>query len=257
MSLETMKNGFHKCGICPFSPEAIDWSKLIDDDDLVSATSSSTTVRPCASAPVISETDQPSTSVTARIHKHPFVEHKIVPLRLVDVLVIPHLTETKKPNTRIATVGRVITTDEHRKMVKDKLEAAKKTAAEKLVRRQERERKKEEKEEKKRRPKKEDTKRRPTKQEKVIPPTSRSSKRLQNVPRKDFARLVANRSPLTSDEDEASFFCAKCEDEEPPGDSDPINWIQCERCDEWYHVECEDPENPDDIDYICKQCLGH
>jgi hypothetical protein len=242
MSLETMRSGFRKCGISPFSPEAIDWSKLFDD-----ATSSSTVVRPCTSAPVVSETTS-SDDITTAVRKHPLVECHIIPPRLVDVLIIPHLKENKRVNTRIATTGRVITTDEHRNMVKKKLEAAEKLAAEKLERRQIRERKKEEKEEQKRRPKK------VTPTTPTTPTTSRSSVRLRNVPRKDFARIVANRSPLNSDDDE-EHLCAICEDEDPPGDSDTINWIQCEQCNEWYHVECEEPEIPDDNDYICKQCL--
>ena len=164
------------------------------------------------------------------------------------MLILPHLKETKRANTRVTTTARVLTTDEHRNMVKSKLEAAEATAARKLKRRQEAEMKKKAKETKL------DKKQRPQKQTKVIPTSSRSSKRLQNVPRKDYARVVAMTSQRDSDEEE-EHVCAKCNSEEPEGESERIDWIQCKWCEEWYHVECEDPENPDDNHYICKKCL--
>jgi hypothetical protein len=42
MVMSTIKNGFRKCGICPFDPAAVDWSKLTDDEAAGSNDSSHT-----------------------------------------------------------------------------------------------------------------------------------------------------------------------------------------------------------------------
>lgn len=43
-------------------------------------------------------------------------------------------------------------------------------------------------------------------------------------------------------------ICFVCKEEEPPCDSDDesdIDWVKCEKCGQWYHVECIDNyENP-------------
>ena len=68
---------------------------------------------------------------------------------LVDVLVIPHLTQKNKKNVRCISGARVLTSDEYRNMVTAKMEAARLLEEQKEEKRQARQKKNQEREEQK------------------------------------------------------------------------------------------------------------
>ena len=247
MCMATIKNGFRRCGICPFDPDAIDWSKLRCDNDRNSTDLPSTS----------SNMDSSVSSTTSRdiescIRKHPLVQNAIIPPRLVNTLILPHFEETKKVNIRCTNTGRVLTSDEHQSLVKEKMEVAKRTEAEKEERRVQRERKKAEREQKSK--DKVEVVRKSKANVKIESPVLRISKRLAAVPRKDFSKVLSV-NPISSDDDceEVRYVCAMCPDEDPEGDSETVEWIGCDRCTNWYHVDCERPTSCDGR-YICKKC---
>lgn len=230
MGMQVIKNGFRKCGIYPFSPEAIDWSTVSSDDVVtVSAADSDKTV------PTTSE------DIPDAIKNNPLLQNNIIPRRLVDVFVIPHLQEVKKQNTRITTSSRVLTSDEHRNLVRNKLDSIQKAEEEKQDRRREREKKRAGKEKLKR------------KTLKDLP----HPKRFTRYPRKDYSKLLEAATYITSSSssgEEDDDTCATCHMEAPSGDADSINWICCDQCGKWYHEACEYPISNILGTYTCKRC---
>lgn len=259
MVMATIKNGFRKCGIHPFSPAAIDWSKLIDDT--VPTENKAVNILCPAADSSAGPSSQP-TSVESSIRNHPIMENGMIPSRLVNVLVIPHVTQQKTRNTRCVTTSRVLTSDEHHDMVKTKIEAAELAETEKIKRKEERERKKQEREQKRQEREQKKEQKQAGKngarkfQYSAKVKKVRTSRRLETRPKKNFADILSNTSSddVSSDEN-GENTCALCHKKAPDGDTEDIDWIQCDRCAAWYHVECEDPEQgPDQGPYTCKEC---
>ena len=88
-----------------------------------------------------------STYHTPRITENILVDANIVPRHLTDVLYQPpHTKQDSKTDPRIKLTGRVITSTEHTRKIKEKLEGDAKIAQEKLQRKEEQEKKRKEKE---------------------------------------------------------------------------------------------------------------
>ena len=221
MDITAITNGFRRCGIYPFSPDAIDWSK-VRSTVIVPSTPSSSNILP--------ETSSSNLGLPESVRNSPLLAS--IPERLTQCLIIPHFQETKKESLRVVTTSRVITSDEHRKMVQDKLDAKRKAEEEKGQRRQLREQKRKDREvliARKKNKAKEDR--------------MRHSKRLSLHPRKDFAKVVNISLSSSSDDDfDAETDCITCKQDTPPDDDDEehlINWTFCDDCAQWYHEVCE------------------
>ena len=208
MTVTAITNGFRKCGIFPFSPAAIDWSKVRTNVVIPSSIPSSSST---------------NTSLPESIRDCPLLANDIIPERLKQCLIVPHFQETKKQNTRVVTSSRVITSDEHRKLVAEKLEAKRKMAEEKEKRRQLREEKK----------------LLASKQKKLkAKEPSRLSERLSKQPQKDYSKIINLQSDDEEENDEDGE-CCECGNYNPPTDDDYFEWKLCEECKLWHHSECQ------------------
>ena len=215
MIITGITNGFRRCGIYPFSPESIDWSKVKRTLSIPSA------VEPCTS----STNDQ----LPEAIRNSPLLGGMIIPERLTQCLIIPHFKETTKESIRIVTTSRVITSDEHRKMVKDKLDARNKAKEDKDKRAELREKKRNERQHLIE-----------CKQKRIKHDTVRQSVRLSVHPRKDFAKMVNISTSSSSDDDDSEDNCVTCNKDTPPGfEESTIDWILCDDCNHWYHKVCK------------------
>lgn len=254
MCMLTIKNGFRKCGVHPLSAQSIDWSKVFDDSaiETPAGTQHSDDQLPSAETQTSGER-LPATDPSAQLRRHPLLENNIIPQRLVDALIIPHESYSKKPSVRTRTTARVLTSNEHRALVKNKIDADenKRIAAEMRKRkRDERLGKVAVKLPEKR---KEET------------PRVRASGRLSSQQKRNYAKYakaISSSSDSSSDSHYDSDHvdmdaCAKCHKESPAGNSKRIQWICCDTCDSWYHKECEKATETDyNKDYTCKVCLG-
>ena len=128
MSIPSIKNGFRNCGVYPFSPEAIDWSKVLSEDASPIAPAAGTS-NAVEDIPESIQNILPD--IPESIQNNPLLENNIIPRKLIDAFVIPHLQEAKKQNTRITTSARVLTSDQHRDMVRSKLDGIRKAEIEK------------------------------------------------------------------------------------------------------------------------------
>ena len=164
MSIATVRNGFRKCGICPYNPDAIDKSRLMPTSKPlekniappleVPPTSTPPTSTPAASTPAAStaaasvdfSVDTPvaanNTTSVAMSPAEPFVTAGIIPQHLADVLLLPTPRPTKIKNTRVITTSRVITNDEYEQLLLQKKEKVERIEKEKRERKEERDRKK-------------------------------------------------------------------------------------------------------------------
>ena len=125
--LSVIENGFRKCGIFPYNPDAIDKSRLQDSKSLLPSTTSAATSPPSTSLATTSPpstslatTSLPSTSLTnpspsTQIKKFDIVK-KIIPPSLMDIFIFPSEDIVKKRTNRVIQ-SRVITSDEHRDMM--------------------------------------------------------------------------------------------------------------------------------------------
>lgn len=59
------------------------------------------------------------------------------------------------------------------------------------------------------------------------------------------------------DQFEICFLCRNTRPENQPADQEKIEWVGCEKCENWYHILCVGFKNQsevDNIDYICQNC---
>jgi len=159
MSIGTIKNGFRKCGIYPFNPDAIDKKRLMPpslgyqaatNKDNASPLASPTAPSPLPSSSTIpASTTGASTPSTEFIGssnpsspaalnsltslpgesksvtpKNPLVDAGIIPASLVDCFITPETTPKakKENNVRVTTEARLLTSEEHRALFREKLE---------------------------------------------------------------------------------------------------------------------------------------
>ena len=59
----------------------------------------------------------------------------------------------------------------------------------------------------------------------------------------------------SSDGSQSDTICDECQSREPVGyDIDNIYWINCRKCQEWFHVICICGRNYAKKQYVCKEC---
>ena len=251
MVMATIKNGFRKCGIAPFNPEAVDWSKLTDDEAIES---SSNDVVPACVPDATPSSSAATQSPFDSVRNHPMVQSQCFPERLCDVLIIPHFEGRKKKSVRISTTARVLTSDQHiAEYNKKEAEKAEKER-EKEERRVNRERRKAEKEQQKKTSGSKRSAR--TKESLPIPTVApvRTSKRLAELPVKDFKKLASSQGPESESESESDEVCNRCGDWDTPGEEDEFKWVKCDTCNKWYHMECEFPDYEGQESVSCSDC---
>ena len=59
------------------------------------------------------------------------------------------------------------------------------------------------------------------------------------------------------DEADSDHICSECGNSSPPGSSPSFRWIQCSKCDLWYHVHCVGVQVGDyegDREWLCSSC---
>ncbi|KAL8564698.1 hypothetical protein ACOMHN_004191 [Nucella lapillus] len=61
-----------------------------------------------------------------------------------------------------------------------------------------------------------------------------------------------SRSPISEKSDEGQAVCRRC------GEPDDLNWVQCDICDEWFHIACtnitDSIDDLEDVQWICDFC---
>ncbi|KAL8573833.1 hypothetical protein ACOMHN_029281 [Nucella lapillus] len=61
-----------------------------------------------------------------------------------------------------------------------------------------------------------------------------------------------SRSPISEKSDEGQAVCRRC------GEPDGLNWVQCDICDEWFHIACtnitDSIDDLEDVQWICDFC---
>ena len=242
MVMATIKNGFRKCGISPFDPSAVDWSKLTDDQTVKSELSDFVPAQTLNESNTTSSLCSPSSSSFAAVASHPMVQSQRFPERLRDVLLIPHFEGQKKKSVRITTSARVLTSDEHRELFSKKLQDAAEKEEQRIRRKAIREQKRAEEEQQK--PIATSTcSKQPARTKKNIATTvpTRASSRLAQLPAQDYKKIASFQ--ISDSESESDEVCARCGKWDPPGEYRKVNWFECENCQKWYHVGCEFPEH--------------
>ena len=152
-----------------------------------------------------------------------------------------------KVSARLNSTARVLTSDEHRQLLQTKLDEKAKKEEEKLKRKEEQEQKRKDKDRK-------NTERLHNKRSKVQPApicVSRTSKRLERLPRKNYAKVADQTSDSDSEDEEK--LCCRCGNEDAPGHEPSIDWVECDSCQRWYHVVCEF-QNQTYGPFICSRC---
>lgn len=178
LNVALIQTGFRKCGISPFNPDAIDKKRLMPSDvtiktgtlaSSVPSEDSSDDIRlnitPVTERSTVSVDDNPFPSLPGAAPSVPLVDLSgnacsstpnqrkkpnpllsVIPASLVDSLIIPKTPEKKERNIRVVTKARVLTSNEQRKLFREKVENKKAEEEAKKKRKLERERKKKEKE---------------------------------------------------------------------------------------------------------------
>ena len=228
-----------------------------------------------------------STYHTPRITENILVDANIVPHHLADVFYQPpHTKQDSKTHPRIKLTGRVITSTEHTRKIKEKLEGDAKIAQEKLQRKEEQEKKRKEKEQatlKKQKKKNQKTlsSRKPkTQSENEV--FSSSSLSMANIGKRsqrkgkekvynsikqiieEMKKCSLSESSSSSDDSSEKDFeeeleenlCFNCKSKYPPTKKQlrKIDWVQCDECDHWFHEFCVTRDESVDI-FTCTDCF--
>ncbi len=141
----------------------------------------------------------------------------VIPESLANVLMSPALERNEKVRRRIPLPARVITSDEYFHLMVQK------------------ETEEKEKEEKKRKRKEEMAKK---KEEKRQAQEAKRQKQQALPPAED------------------GEHCALCHRVVPPGSGDEAidEWVQCDLCHLWFHLECAELEEVPVTDWLCHKC---
>lgn len=251
MVMAIIKNGFRKCGIAPFNPEAVDWTKLTDDEAIEASAIDSVPTSAAGATPTSSAATQ---SPFASVRDHPMIQGQCFPERLCEVLIVPHFEGRKKKSVRITTSARVLTSDEHRAEYDKKLEIEAQKKAEKEERKANRERRKAEKERQKATGG--SKKRAKTKESLPTKPVApvRTSKRIADLPVRNFEKMASLELPESESDSESDEVCNRCGEWDTPGEEDEFTWLKCDNCAKWYHMECEFPDFNGQASVSCNDC---
>ncbi|KAK9976532.1 hypothetical protein ABG768_021737 [Culter alburnus] len=263
VTAQNIKAGFRKAGIFPLSRGAVDTTQVVrvlpsaDGSDATqsitpttpSATPSSAPVTPSAtpsSAPVTpsatpssthatlthtsstqptdttsatpSTTQTPCSSCNRVAPKNYLVAAGIIPESLANVLMSPALERKEKVRRRIPLPARVITSDQYFNLLVEKEAEEKEKEEKKRKRKEEMEKKKEEKRQ-----------------------------------AQEAKRQKKQAAPVTDDDGE---HCALCRRVVPPGSGDEAidEWVQCDLCHLWFHLQCTGVEQVPDTAWLCHKC---
>ena len=135
VTMTIIQNGFRKCGIYPFDRNAIDKSRLMPSNNnkslestiaSVSASSKDST-NESTLADVEFQVDQSQDSIkqstpVKQSKKHPLVTNRLISQDFVDILMVPHVDNTKSniKTHRYTTKARVLTAASHQQLIKEK-----------------------------------------------------------------------------------------------------------------------------------------
>ncbi len=273
LSLANIKAAFSKCGIYPFNPHVVLQSKKLSP-----------------AAPDVLQAHESGTSGTTNNQTLPGAAvpianglHAFIPNHMIDLFVLP-IAKKKKNTPRVILKERVITSDEYRAQLIEKMEAEKAKIEAKEKRKRDREVKKKQKENARaakagRKLAKTQTKSRIThirqEMDKIdhsfnnppkppAPPGCSSNKR--NVKRVYYDQLLASYSSSSSENTDDSetletpSACWVCSKVNPPRSiyrkGDVTTWICCDVCDRWMHSVCVEASEIDLIAdrYTCSAC---
>ena len=217
----------------------------------------------------------PSSLATPSPHHVPVGLRGIVPQHMIDLFVTPILNNKQKKNTRIITTERVITSDEYRDILVQKLAKEKEEAEAKERRKLLREDKKKTKESKKNKTSSSSasaeeyqdmlTEMEPSgSQPEATRRSSRPNKRLRYNEMLNLEESSTDSSDSSESLNEDDL-CKICDRRFPPKSRKQrfvgkrrslVRWIFCETCCRWMHNSCEGATLDDlakDI-YTCKGC---
>ena len=135
VTMTIIQNGFRKCGIYPFDRNAINKSRLMPSNNnkslestiaSVSASSKDST-NESTLADVEFQVDQSQDSIkqstpVKQSKKHPLVTNRLISQDFVDILMVPHVDNTKSniKTHSYTTKARVLTAASHQQLIKEK-----------------------------------------------------------------------------------------------------------------------------------------
>ncbi|KAJ8340702.1 hypothetical protein SKAU_G00353350 [Synaphobranchus kaupii] len=267
VTAENVKAGFRKAGIFPLSREAVDTAQVVrilpsaEGTDATPATSSPTpsstpttppaiatpsstpttasatpssasTTSASASAPLtgtnMSATPAPCPTCKRVTPKNYLVAAGILPESLANVFMSPALEKQDKVRRRLPLPARVITSDEYFNLV------AQKEAEEK------------EKEDKKKKQKEDMAKK-------------KEERRQAQEERRQVQEAKRQRKQAPPPAEQDGEHCTICRCLVPPGSADDTvdEWVQCEICQLWFHLQCAEVMEVPDTEWLCMKCCLH
>ncbi|KAJ8340714.1 hypothetical protein SKAU_G00353470 [Synaphobranchus kaupii] len=271
VTAENVKAGFCKAGIFPLSREAVDTAQVVrilpsaEGTDATPATSSPTpsstpttppavatpsstpttasatpssasTTSASASAPLTgtnmsatpSATPAPCPTCKRVTPKNYLVAAGIIPESLANVLMSPALEKQDKVRRCLPLPARVITSDEYFNLV------AQKEAEEK------------EKEDKKKKQKEDMAKK-------------KEERRQAQEERRQVQEAKRQRKQAPPPAEQDGEHCAICRYLVAPGSADDTvdEWVQCEICQLWFHLQCAEVMEVPDTEWLCMKCCLH
>ncbi|XP_058630156.1 transcription factor 19-like [Onychostoma macrolepis] len=254
VTAQNVKAGFRKAGIVPLSRAAVDTTQVVrvllsaDGSDatptatpsiapatpsatpsIAPATPSATpsiapatpsdtpSITPTTHTSSITQTPCPTCNINKVAHKNYLVTADVIPESLANILISPALERKEKVRRRIPLPARVITSDEYFDLLVEK------------------ETEEKEKEEKKRKRKEE------------------MAKKKEEKRQAQEAKRQKKQAPPSTEDGE---HCALCRRVVPPGSADEAidEWVQCDLCHLWFHLECAEVEEVPDTAWLCHKC---
>ncbi|KAJ8375339.1 hypothetical protein SKAU_G00059190 [Synaphobranchus kaupii] len=160
--------------------------------------------------------------------KNYLVAAGIIPESLANVLMSPALEKQDKVRRRLPLPARVITSDEYFNLVAQKEAEEKENEDKKKKRKEDMAKKKEE--------------RRQAQEER---------RQVQE------AKRQRKQAPPPAEQD--GEHCAICRCLVPPGSADDTvdEWVQCEICQLWFHLQCAEVMEVPDTEWLCTKCCLH
>ena len=265
MNVALIQKDFRKCDIYPFNPDAIDKKRLMPSDSYNASVSSvaknvtlgvdhniendiDMNVTGCSRHPTLpGASNSVMTAISPSLNHIPHSSMpqatkskntllSVIPASLVDSLIIPKTSEKKERNIRVVSKAHVLTSGEHRKLFREKVEKMRSEEEAKAKRKEERERKQAEKarvaENKKET--REASKKRRTKRKKMPIVEESETEEEDSVVEETEEEIIESSSESSDD----STFNVKTLPEDLKKRDENIDWILCDICGYWFHDVC-------------------